>query len=170
MNYDSPSTGSKEEQSMYFGNYKVTIGNTRGGTTRDSYVGGKWNTKQCVSKATNQDKTSVKVDNNPGEGYCAPACCCVRYSTPGTKPGDWYLPMPGELYQIYANKTIINEKRTAIKGIGFDDDDYWGNFEYSSDYEYGVYLGNGTISCYYKKNGRRYVLGFLAVEVSQLVN
>ncbi|MGC8001559.1 hypothetical protein, partial [Salmonella enterica] len=37
MNYDSPSTGSKEEQSMYFGNYKVTIGNTRGGTTRDSY-------------------------------------------------------------------------------------------------------------------------------------
>ena len=170
MNYDTPATGSKEAQLMYFGNYGVEIGNGKGGTNKTSYVGGKWNTKRCVFKATNQDKTSNKVDNNPGKGYCAPACCCDRYSTPGTKPGDWYLPSVGELCQIYANKAAINEKRTAIKGSGFDDDDYWGNFEYSRDYEYGVYLGNGTISSFYKKNGRRYVLGFLAVEVSQLVN
>ena len=133
MNCDTPKTGSKEAQSMYFGNYQVTIGNTKGIIDETSYVGGKWNTQQCVSKATNQDKTSDKVDNNQGEGYCAPACCCVRYSTPGTKQGDWYVPMPGELYQIYANKTIINEKRTAIKGSGFSESYYyWSSREFSS--------------------------------------
>ena len=171
MNYTTPATGSKEAQLMIFGNYGTTIGNVKGGTTRDSYVGGKWNTKRCVFKATNQDKTSVKVDNNPGEGYCAPACCCERYSTPGTKSGDWYLPMPGELYQIYANKTIINEKRTAIKGSGFSESDYyWSSREYSSDGECCVDLNGNSFNRDYGKDNSYYVLGFLAVEVSQLVN
>ncbi len=163
MNCDTPATGSKETQQMYFGNYGTTVGNVKGGTDKTSYIGGKWNTQQCVSKATNQDKTSDKVDNNPGEGYCAPACCCVAYSTPGTKPGDWYLPMPGELYQIYANKTIINEKRTAIKGSGFKNYDYWSSREYSSNSEYYI-LANGITSDRSKNTGS-YVLGFLALEV-----
>ena len=165
MNYTTPATGSEEAQLMYFGNHQVTIGNTIGGTTKDSYVGGKWNTKRCVFKATNQDKTSDKVNNNQGEGYCAPACCCDRYSTPGTKSGDWYLPMPGELYELYANKTVINEKRTAIKGSGFSEDAYyWSSREISSDREYRVDLTTGSIANG-SKNDSYYVLGFLALEV-----
>ena len=164
MNCDSPSTGTKDPQLIYFGNYQVTIGNTRGGRTKDSQVGGKWNTKRCVFKATNQDKTSDKVENKSDAGYCAPACCCDRYSTPGTKPGDWYLPSIGELYQLYENKTAINEKRTAIKGSGFGDQLYWSSREDSSDFEYYVYLGSGDIYSSYKY-GDYYVLGFLAVEV-----
>ena len=171
INYTTPATGSKEAQLMYFGNHQVTIGNTRGGTDETSYVGGIWNTKRCVSKATNQDKTRDKVDNNSGIGYCAPACCCDRYSTPGTKSGDWYLPMPGELYELYANKTVINEKRTYIKGSGFiESTQYWSSRESSSSDEYAVYLGNGKVTSQYKNNFDFYVLGFLAVEVSQLVN
>ena len=171
MNYNTPATGSKEAQLMYFGNYGVEIGNVKGGTDETSYVGGKWNTKRCIFKATNQDKTSDKVNNNGGEGYCAPACCCDRYSTPGTKPGDWYLPMPGELYELYANKTVINEKRTYIKGSGFiESTQYWSSRESSSSDEYAVYLGNGKVTSHYKNNFDVYVLGFLAVEVSQLVN
>ena len=166
MNYTTPATGSEEAQSMYFGNYQFTIGNTRGGTTKDSQVGGKWNTQQCLSKATNQDKTSDKVDNNSGIGYCAPACCCDRYSTPGTKSGDWYLPMPGELYELYANKTVINEKRTYIKGSGFiDSTHYWSSRESSSSDEYAVYLGNGNVTSHRKNNFDFYVLGFLTLEV-----
>ena len=167
MNCDSPSTGNKDTQLMYFGNYLVTIGNTRGGTTKDSQVGGKWNTKRCVFKATNQDKTSGKVENKSDAGYCAPACCCDRYSTPGTKQGDWYLPSIGELYQLYENKTAINEKRTAIKGSGFSEsDNYWSSREDSSDREYIVGLNNGNIYGYgygYKSYDR-IVLGFLALE------
>ena len=165
MDHNSPSTGSKDPQPMIFGNYQVTIGNTRGGTDKTSYVGGKWNTKRCVFKATNQDKTSGKVENKSDAGYCAPACCCDRYSTPGTKPGDWYLPTPGELYQIYANKTAINEKRTALVGSGFNESaNYWSSREYSSDHEYYVFLGYGNIYNSNKSSGY-YVLGFLAVEV-----
>ena len=164
MNYDSPSTGNKDTQLMYFGNYQVTIGNTRGGRTKDSQVGGKWNTKRCVFKATNQDKTSDKVENKFDAGYSPAACCCDRYSTPGTKPGDWYLPSIGELYQLYENKTAINEKRTAITGSGFYDGSYWSSREYSSDLEYSVGLSIGNVNASYK-DSNVYVLGFLAVEV-----
>ena len=72
--------------------------------------------------------------------------------------------MPGELYQIYANKTAINEKRTAIKGSGFYDDYYWSSREGSSNYEYCVDLNDGTIG-YGFKDSDYYVLGFLALEV-----
>ena len=169
MNYDTPATGSKKAQSMYFGNYLVSIGNVKGGTDETAYVGGKWNTKRCVFNATNQDKTSNNVENKYDAGYCAPACCCQRYSTLGTNPGDWYLPMPGELYQIYANKVAINEKRTALVGSGFYDYGYWSSREDSSGNEYQVFLDDGNIINSYK-NDRYYVLGFLALEVSQLVN
>ena len=165
MNYTTPATGSKEAQTMYFGNYQVTIGNVKGGTDKTAYVGGKWNTKRCVFNATNHDKTSNKVENKYDAGYSPAACCCERYSTPGTNPGDWYLPMPGELYQIYANKTAINEKRTALVGSGFSASDYWSSREYSSNGEYFVGLGNGIFGSYYRKDTSSYVLGFLALEV-----
>ena len=165
MNYTTPTTGSDNTQYMYFGNYGTTIGNVKGGTDETSYIGGKWNTQQCVSKATNQDVICDGVTNNSGVGYCAPACCCVAYSTPGTKSGDWYLPMSGELYQIYANKTAINKKRTAIKGSGFSESyGYWSSRESSSNTEYLVYLDNGSFG-YYGKSSNLYVLGFLALEV-----
>ena len=104
------------------------------------------------------------MSDKGSEGYCAPVCCCVAYSTPGTKSGDWYLPSIGELYQIYANKTAINEKRTTIKGSGFNNDSYWSSREYSRSGEYYVYLGNGGID-YYGKDSAFLVLGFLALEV-----
>ena len=165
MNYNTPTTGTENPQYMYFGNYGTTIGNVKGEIDKTSYIGGKWNTQQCVSKATNQGVICDGVSNSPEIGYCAPACCCVAYSTPGTKSGDWYLPMPGELYQIYENKTAINEKRTAIKGSGFNVSElYWSSREYSSNLEYYVDLGNKYIDYYYK-NYSNDVLGFLALEV-----
>ena len=166
MNCDTPTTGNKDTQTMYFGNYGVTIGNVKGGTDKTSYIGGKWNTQQCLSKATNQDQYICDgVTNNSGTGYCAPACCCVAYSTPGTKSGDWYLPMSGELYQIYANKTAINEKRTAIKGGGFSDGNYWSSREDSSSSEYRVGLGSGAIYGGSKDSNKSgFALGFLALE------
>ena len=167
MNYNTPTTGSDNIQYMYFGNNGTTIGNVKGGTDKTSYIGGKWNTQQCLSKATKQDQNicGKSITNNYNTGYCAPACCCVAYSTPGTKQGDWYLPMPGELYQIYANKTAINEKRTAIKGSGFSESpNYWSSREYSSYDEYDVGLYGGSIHSLSKDNGCC-VLCFIALEV-----
>ena len=73
--------------------------------------------------------------------------------------------MTGELYQIYANKTAINEKLAAIKSSGFSwSYHYWSSRENSSDYESSVTLSNGNI---YNDDKRwiNYVLGFLALEV-----
>ena len=168
MNFDTPTTGNKDYQYMYFGNYDTTIGNVKGGIDKTSYIGGKWNTQQCVSKATKQDQNicGKPITNSSNTGYSPAACCCIAYSTPGTKSGDWYLPMPGELYQIYENKTAINEKRTAIKGSGFSESyGYWCSRESSSSSEYCVGLFNGIIGSYGKYNLNRYVLGFLALEV-----
>ena len=74
--------------------------------------------------------------------------------------------MPGELYQIYANKTAINEKRTAIKGSGFSEsNEYWSSREDSSSRENSVRFSNGNILNYYKYYGDDFcVLGFLALE------
>ena len=165
MNCTTPITGSDNTQYMYFGNNGTTIGNVKGGTNSTAYIGGKWNTQQCLSKVTKQDQYICEgITNSSDDGYCAPACCCVAYSTPGTKQGDWYLPMPGELYQFYTNKTAINEKRTAIKGSGFSESyRYWSSREDPSDFEYGASLDNGYISNYFKDYDG-YVLGFLALE------
>ena len=169
MKPTTPTTGNKSPFTMYFGNYGTRIDNVKGSAY--SYIGGKWNTQQCLSKAINQDQNICDgVTNNTGIGYCAPACCCVAYSTLGTKPGDWYLPMPGELYQIYANKTAIDEKRTTLVGRGFDgfgDYYYWSSREDAygpHNYEYTVNLRDGDIDTAIKYV-KHYVLGFLALEV-----
>ena len=166
MNFNTPTTGNKDAQYMYFGNFGVTIGNVKGGTDQTSYIGGKWNTQKCLHACTKEKNNLTNgVTNNEGTGYCAPACCCVAYSTPGTKPGDWYLPMPGELYQIFANKTAIDEKRAAIKGSGFSQSlFYWSSREDSSNNEYYAFLGSGSILTNDKRNSRC-VLGFLALEI-----
>ena len=167
INYMHPAYPAEGQVSPYnitFGNYGTTVGNVKGGTNSTAYIGGKWNTQQCVSKATNQDQNICDgVTEKTDTGYCAPACCCVAYSTPGTKSGDWYLPMPGELYQIYANKTAINEKRTALVGRGFYDGYYWSSREKSSSYEYFVGLNNGGIGSY-DKDYDGCVLCFLTLE------
>lgn len=169
MSYKTPSTGSTtyNNQYMYFGNYGTTIGNVKGDITKDSYIGGKWNTQKCLDMATNQDSNICDgVTNNSGTGYCSPACCCNGYSTIGTKPGDWYLPSIGELYQIYVNKTDINKKRTTLLGSGFHESvGYWSSREPSSNGEYYVNLYNGGIDDGYSKYSNIYVLGFLALEV-----
>ena len=161
MSYKTPTTGNKDTQGMMFGNSKVTIGNIKGGTDSSSYIGGKWNTQKCLHACTKENKDLTNgVTNNGGTGYCAPACCCVAYSTPGTKPGDWYLPMPGELYQIYANKDAINKKRSGLVWKH----NYWSSRESSSDLEYIIFLDSGSISDYGKYYDDCAVLGFLALE------
>ena len=169
MNYNTPTKGSDNYQSMYFGNEGTTIGNVKGGFDSKAYIGGKWNTQKCLHVCTKENKDLTNgVTHSKDTGYCAPACCCVAYSTPGTKPGDWYLPMHGELYQIYANKTVINEKRTAIKDEGFDEirGNYWSSREYSRNSEYYFDLEYGNILNYSRKNEYgNFVLAFLALEV-----
>ena len=72
--------------------------------------------------------------------------------------------MPGELYQIYANKKAINKKRTALKLSDLNTGGYWSSREGSSSIESDVRLINGSFSFNSKVN-LNYVLGFLALQV-----
>ena len=107
------------------------------------------------------------MTNNLDNGYSPAACCCVAYSTPGTKSGDWYLPAIGELYQLHANIVDINNARSSLSGYdsGFSvSETYWSSREYSRSGEYYVNLNRGNVD-YYGKNASFFVLGFLALEV-----
>ena len=79
--------------------------------------------------------------------------------------------MPGELFQIYAHKTAINDSRAVIKGNGFDMDDtdfYWSSREYSNECEYRVNLNRGDIlGNNINKDDEYSILSFLALEVPQ---
>ena len=166
MNYKTPTTGNKDTQYMYFGNSGVTIGNVKGGTDASAYIGGKWNTQKCLHACTKEKNDLTNgVTNSGGTGYCAPACCCVAYSTRGTKPGDWYLPMPGELYQILANVGTINNKRQTQVGSGFNMSNYyWSSRESSSESERLVNFSSGGIHDSSKSSNNCCVLAFLALE------
>ena len=164
MNYNTPTTGTNDFITMQFGNYGTTIGNVKGETGGTSYIGGKWNTQKCLHACTKEKNDLTNGVTNSGDtGYCAPACCCVAYSTPGTKPGDWYLPMPGELFQICTtNKAAINNTRITLgftNYVGL----FWSSREYSSDLEYYVDFDSVSIASV-NKSFSRSVLAFLALE------
>lgn len=182
MSWKTPITGSvtydegdffsdKEEdirgysQIMYFGNNSVTVGNVKGSMNKTSYVGGKWNTQKCLYACTKENKDLTNgVTNKSDPGYCAPACCCFAYSTPGTKSGDWYLPTPGELYQIIENKTVLNKKRTVLVGNEFSDYfNYWTCLELNNTYEASASISYTSIGGSYKTY-RCISLAFLALE------
>ena len=166
MNCSTPTTGSISAQKMRFGNYGVTIGNVKGGTNETSYIGGKWNTQKCLHACTNENSDLTNgVTNASKHGFCPTACCCVAYSTPGTKPGDWYLPMPGELYQLYENIDAISSQRSNIKeGNGFDTVlPYWCNRETAPNTECCISLDNGIINNLESKQQLNNAVAFLAV-------
>lgn len=155
-------------QKLYFncmtvGNYITNVYNRKGLNAKDSYLGGKYNTQKMLDKSTKQNPIMCDgfVDNG-SEGYSSAACCCNAYVTLGTKEGDWYLPSCGELYEIYANKNIINANRAKILGNGYNDADFWSSKECTLYTEYYVSTTDGTIT-YISKGKANYVLAFLAV-------
>ena len=58
------------------------------------------------------------IENSYAAGNYPPACACSRFSTVGTKPGDWYLPAEGELAFIIARHVAINNSINLIASKG----------------------------------------------------
>ena len=58
---------------------------------------------------------------------------------------DWYVPAAGQLYELYSNKTAINEALTAINGTSFTNNDYWSSSESNNRSGWYVYFGSGKV-------------------------
>lgn len=84
---------------------------------------------------------------------------CTKYSTEGTKSGDWYLPAIGECVKIAQNILIIN---MSLSKVGFDIFDFsalWSSSERSVDsisYTWHCYISDGYC-CYYELGGSSYI-------------
>lgn len=44
--------------------------------------------------------------------------CCLRFHTPGTKAGDWYLPAAGEMIYVFARLKEIEESISKLISCG----------------------------------------------------
>jgi hypothetical protein len=60
---------------------------------------------------------------------------------------DWYVPAAGQLYEIYSNKTAIDEALTAINGKKFNTSYYyWSSSESSATSAWCVNFSNANVS------------------------
>ena len=78
---------------------------------------GRGNTDIIMAAVTANWQTGT-IENSYAAGNYPPACACSRFSTIGTKPGDWYLPAEGELAFIIARHVAINNSLNLIASKG----------------------------------------------------
>lgn len=81
-----------------------------------SDLDGKSNTSILTSISTSVDWSVTPMPNLLVQGYYPLACACYRYTTKGTKQGDWYLVSSGEASYIVARyKKITSSMELALK-------------------------------------------------------
>lgn len=99
---------------------------------------GKTNTSVILQATSEQAtwQTDSTITNNLDYGYAPAACCCARYHTLGTQPGDWYLGAAGEMSMVLTQYLSINTKLIEISEV------------YSSDCINGLSIGNDTYGYY----------------------
>lgn len=136
--------------------YDTTIG--AGNALSD--FNGKTNTEILISKHTDQPtwKTDKTITNKESAGYSPAACACWRYSTVGTKQGDWYLPAMGEFGYTCVRFQKITNTLSALH-FHFDKTYCWLNngrilssSEHSNYYAWISTPSEGHIEYYYGKN------------------
>lgn len=147
------------------------IGNTYGSRSSTSYVGGKKNTQILIENSLYYDNKRLLCQQGfatSGNGtgkICNAACSCGVYSIRGTKRGDWYLPSPGELKELYNKISIINPIRKSLVNVEYTmAGHYWTSYEYNENNETAVLFSNGSITYADKKFSKR-VIPFLAVSI-----
>ena len=120
----------------------------RGGSLHD--YSGKNNTSAIVQQG---------ISKYPAAKYA------YEYSTAGTKAGDWYLPAAGETYDIYVNRSKLeNQLRALGKNMNLSYLSLWSSSEHSDRYAwpglFGAYGGANKIEV--DKDASGYVLPVLA--------
>lgn len=99
-------------------------------------------------------KANTKIIVNASTSLYPAANYCYKYSTSGTKAGDWYLPAGGQIKTLCQNKKEVNTglAKTANPTLeeSFNEDEYLTSNEgdyASSGYTTMVYGRLGSSSC-----------------------
>ena len=105
-----------DEATLEWGGYGKEIGSAARGTS------GKSNTAAILAYG---EANNIKY---PAAEYCN------KYSTSGTKAGDWFLPSMEELESLAANYIVVNEKLMTIAGKTTisEKSSYWSSSELSN--------------------------------------
>lgn len=125
---------------------------------------GKGNT-DVIMAAQTANWSGTTIINNSNAGNYPAACCCRRFSTIGTNPGDWYLPAVGELAYLPVRLKEINltlmalEEYVSAIRVGGSSSQWpygtygywcWSSSEYSSTNARIVITGGGHVDSWNK--------------------
>lgn len=69
--------------------------------------------EECVNEQTNFMNEELVANSNTG--YSPAVCACIKYSTPGTKHHNWYLPSIAELKSYADNISKIRKSAFLIR-------------------------------------------------------
>jgi hypothetical protein len=110
-------------------------------------IDGKNKTEKILVYATAQSdwQTASTITNGEMDGYAPAACCCARYHTLGTQPGNWYLGAGGEICIATSKRNVIEQKLNQINNIyptycigSFANNRYLTSTEYGANSIYSV--------------------------------
>lgn len=106
--------------------------------------------------------TAAIIAYGKSNGISYPAAeYCNKYTTTGTKAGDWHLPSYAELKSIYNAKSMINATLSLLGKSSLTESYYWSSTEYGSYGSWILCMNNGSNS-YDNKNYYYYVRPVLA--------
>jgi hypothetical protein len=114
---------------------------------------------------------TVQVVGNQASRFESPLFqTALLYKTLGTKSGQWYIPAPDELKNLYENKDIINNKRTQNGFQELADFFYFSSLEESDVDAVILDMYDGDNSCLISKRISKYngmeetcAIGFIQV-------
>ena len=114
-----------------------------------------------------KDNAAIKARRDSGSATYPAYTYCANHSAPGYPAGSWYLPSMKILYDMWLNRTALNQALSRIGATQLEPGGthawYWSCVQQRADIEWRVYFGsdysyNYFFSYYYKDHtGGRYV-------------
>ena len=115
-----------------------------------------------------KDNAAIKARRDSGSATYPAYTYCANHSAPGYPAGSWYLPSMKILYDIWQNRTALNQALSRIDATQLEPGDvhawYWSCVQQNADSEWRVYFGS-DYSSYYFFSGLKDLTGYRYVSL-----
>ena len=103
-----------------------------------------------------KDNAAIKARRDSGGATYPAYTYCANHSAPGYPAGSWYLPSMKILYDMWQNRTALNQALSRIGATQLEPGDthawYWSCVQLNADGEWRVYFGSDYSSYYFFSN------------------